>query len=117
MLLWLALMMPPPSVPWKVLSSQLCVGMLTENWCLDTADRSDGEALRCFRVDIGFDSPFASPPVVHLGLTGFDIDQRDPARLTLKATQITETGFQAEIWTWAGTRVYAVTFQWMAIGP
>lgn len=65
---------------------------------------------------VAFDSPFASVPVVRLGLTGFDLDERDTARLSLKATQITETGFQAEVWTWAGTRVYAAEFHWFAIG-
>jgi hypothetical protein len=54
--------------------------------------------------------------VVQLGLTGFDIDQRDTARLSLKAADITPTGFMAEVWTWANTRVYAVEFNWLAIG-
>ena len=107
--------MQAPSVPWKVLSSHLGLGILTEGWSLDAA-ASAGEESRSFRVDVVFDSPFSSVPVVQLGLTGFDIDERDTARLTLKAAQITETGFQAEVSTWAGTRVYAVEFNWFAIG-
>jgi hypothetical protein len=49
-------------------------------------------------------------------LTGFDLDQRDASRLTLTATEITGTGFVAEIATWRETRVYSVAFSWLALG-
>jgi len=104
------------SIPWKVLSSQLGVGILTEGWNLDVADTTAGDESRCFRIEIVFAAPFSAVPVVQLGLTGLDVDQRDSARVSLKATHITETGFQAEVWTWAGSRVYAVEFNWFAIG-
>ncbi len=103
-------------IPWKVLSSQLGVGVLTEGWNLDVADSTTDDESRCFRVEVVFAAPFSAVPVVQLGLTGFDTDVRDSARLSLKATHITETGFQAEVWTWAGSRVYAVEFNWFAIG-
>ncbi len=103
-------------VPWKVLSSRVGVGILTEGWTLHTAESNAGEESRCFRVDVDFASAFSSVPVVQLGITGFDIDERDTARITLNAAQITQTGFQVEVWTWAGTRVYAVEFNWFAIG-
>ena len=67
-------------------------------------------------MPVVFDRPFDSVPVVQLGLTGFDLDQRDSARVSLKATQVTPTFFQAEVWIWAGTRVYSVEFHWLAIG-
>ena len=65
---------------------------------------------------MSFATPFLAPPVVQLGLTGFDMDQRDSARLTVKAENITPSGFLATIATWADTRVFAVEFQWLAIG-
>jgi hypothetical protein len=104
--------------PWKVLSAQVSVGVLTEGWRLNVIDQAEGDAPRfCnFMVPVSFDSPFSSPPVVQLGLTGFDIDQRDSARLTLKAENITTSGFETTITTWADTRVYGVEFQWFAIG-
>jgi hypothetical protein len=55
--------------------------------------------------------------VVQLGLTGFDMDQRESSRITLKAENITESGFQAVISTWASSQVFAVEFNWLAIGP
>ncbi len=103
------------SIPWKVLSSKIAVNVLSEGWGLSTPDEGEPQT-RHFTVDIFFDSPFASPPVVQIGLTGFDIDQRDSARLSVSADQITEYGFQATISTWANTRVYAVELNWFALG-
>jgi hypothetical protein len=104
--------------PWKVLSSQVGIGVLTEGWRLHLVDVADTDAPRIcsFSVQVTFDAPFSTPPVVQLSLTGFDIDQRDSSRLTLKAENITASGFQATITTWADTRVYGVEFQWLAIG-
>ena len=101
--------------PWKSLSATARVGTLTDGWTLATP--SDGsEATRVFRFAVYFSAPFVAPPLVHLGLTGFDIDQRDASRLTLTATEITPTGFIAEFTTWRETRVYSATFSWLALG-
>ena len=103
-------------IPWKVLSSHVGVGILTEGWNLDVC-ATEEESTRYFIVDVIFASAFSDTPVVHLGLSGFDLDQRDSSRVTLKAENITERGFQAVIATWAGTRVFSVEFNWLAIGP
>ncbi|MEZ5387784.1 MAG: H-type lectin domain-containing protein [Prosthecobacter sp.] len=104
------------SIPWKALSSRIAAGVLTPGWPLgDPAPKTSGA--RSFSVEVMFDSPFTSPPVVHLGLTGFDLDQRDSSRLTVKAENITANGFQAVITTWASSRVFSVEFDWLAIGP
>jgi len=102
-------------LPWHVLSSHVGVGILTEGWTLDVC-AAETDAVRHFRVEIAFASPFSSVPVVHLGLTGFDTDQRDSSRLTLKAEKISASGFSAVISTWAASRVFAVEFHWLAIG-
>ncbi len=103
------------ALPWNVLSSQVGVGVLTEGWTLDTVG-TETDDVRTFRTAMVFATPFSSIPVVQLGLTGFDLDQRDSARITLQAENITATGFEAVISTWAGTRVFAVEFNWLAIG-
>lgn len=108
-------MMNSPAVPWKVLSSQASFSVLSEGWNLAETD-SDENRVRCFTVQVSFDAAFLSVPVIQLGITGFDIDQRDSARLTVKAGAITEHGFEAILSTWANTRVYAVDFNWFAIG-
>lgn len=103
------------SVPWNVLSASVTANVLTEGWNLAEIS-ADTEEVRTFTVPVNFAAPFLSVPVVQLGLTGFDIDQRDSARLSVKAENISESGFLAVITTWANTRVYAVEFHWFAIG-
>ncbi|MCG8603119.1 MAG: H-type lectin domain-containing protein [Verrucomicrobiales bacterium] len=103
------------SLPLIALSSSVCVGHETEGWNLDeTADESSED--RRFRWDVWFDAPFSSPPVVHLGLTGFDLDQCSSDRLRLSLVSVTEEGFQVELSTWRDSRVYSAGFQWLAIG-
>jgi hypothetical protein len=107
--------MSPLPIPWNILSSTVGVGILTDGWNLAELG-TEGETSRSFEVEITFAAPFTFPPVVQLALTGFDFDQRDSSRVTLKATSITPHGFTASISTWAATRVYAVEFNWLAIG-
>jgi len=104
-------------VPWKVLSSAVGAGILTDGWNLaDEVEKPAPDESRTFLVEIVFATPFETTPVVQLGMTGFDVDQRDSGRVTLKAEQITPQGFTASITTWAATRLYAVEFNWLAIG-
>lgn len=102
--------------PWKTLSAAVQLGVLTEGWNLASPPAEHTDEVRVFRFTIYFGAPFEAPPVVHLGLTGFDFDQRDSNRLTLSATEITTTGFVAEVSTWRDTRVYSVAFSWLALG-
>lgn len=103
-------------LPWKSLSASLQVGVLTDGWNLAKPPTDGAEEARIFRYTVYFANPFETPPVVHLGLTGFDIDQRDSNRLSLRTAEITATGFVAEISTWRDTRVYSVEFSWLAVG-
>jgi hypothetical protein len=102
--------------PWKSLSASLQIGALTAGWNLADPPADESEDARVFRFTVFFAAPFDNAPVVHLGLTGFDLDQRDSNRLSLRATEITTAGFVAEIATWRDTRVYSVEFSWLALG-
>ena len=102
-------------IPWNILSSTVGVGILTEGWTL-AEPVTEPDTARSFVVEVVFDSAFSATPVVQLGLTGFDLDQRQSGRISLKAGAITRFGFQAIISTWSTTRVYAVEFNWLAIG-
>ena len=101
---------------WKSLSATVNIGTLTDGWTLATPPAEADDQMRVFRFVVYFSAPFDAPPVVHLGLTGFDLDQRDAGRLMLTATEITGTGFIAEIATWRETRVYSAAFSWLALG-
>ncbi len=110
--------MNSPLQPWKGLSATLQAGALTEGWTLHQppAKGSEDEE-RVFRSSIYFSIPFEAPPIVHLGITGFDFDQRDSARVITRVVEITASGFVAEIVTWRETRVYSVELSWLALGP
>jgi hypothetical protein len=102
-------------LPLKILSSTVGVGILTDGWNL-AEPYEDGDDARCFTTEVTFASPFSAPPVVHLGLSGFDVDQHTSARITLKAEAISETGFLVRVSTWRASRVYSAEFNWLAIG-
>ena len=102
--------------PWKSLSATVHVGSLTKDWNLATPPPEYRDEIRPFRFKVNLSAAFHAPPLVHLGLTGLDIDQRDTSRVNLTATEITKTGFTAVITTWRETRVYSVAFSWLALG-
>ncbi len=103
------------SLPWSIISSSVEVGIQTDGWNL-AEPGSDADEARSFTVQVSFVSPFTMVPVLHLGLAGLDTDQRDSTRISLKPGLITESGFQAVITTWSGSRIYGVAFNWLALG-
>jgi hypothetical protein len=104
--------------PLQILSASVGVGVLTPGWNLDQFEAEDlHEESRLYTVEVYFAAAFRYTPVVTLSLTGFDIDQRDGGRVSIKARSVSPGGFTAEISTWHGTRVYSVEFDWFAIGP
>jgi H-type lectin domain-containing protein len=105
-----------PLMPWKTLSATLSVGTSTEGWNLSEHPGEEMDKPRVFVVDVFFAAPFVTAPVVHLGLTGFDIDRQHSARLGIRVSEITNYGFKAEISTWHDSRVYSVQAAWLAIG-
>ena len=77
---------------------------------------TSSENERTFRARISFAVGFATPPLVHVGIAGFDIDHGDSARLRAHADAVTATGFEVVLTTWLGTKVYGAAVSWLAIG-
>lgn len=102
-------------LPLKTLSSTVCVGFETEGWNLDSP-AGEGDPDRVFDYEVFFEAPFSMPPVVQLGLTGFDLDQCSSNRLKINLVSVTEGGFHVQLSTWNDSRVYSADFQWLAIG-
>ncbi|MCP5534046.1 MAG: H-type lectin domain-containing protein [Akkermansiaceae bacterium] len=101
--------------PWNILSASVSAGLANKDWSLDTPP-DDPETPRSYQIDVAFAASFAAPPVVHLGLCGFDSDQRDSTRISIRTTDITCGGFRIEVSTWSVTRLYGVEISWLAIG-
>jgi hypothetical protein len=100
-------------LPLSICSSLAKFGSDDEGFLLHIAADEDE---RFFRARIEFVSPFAAPPLVHVGLSGFDIDNGDTARLRVHAEAISSTGFELVLTTWRRTRVYGAETSWLAIG-
>lgn len=107
--------MNPEYLPWKMLAAEVTVGTGSEDWSLDAVSEEDSPD-RTYEVAVSFSSPFSAPPVVHLGLTGFDLEQWSSSRLNLSVVGVTESGFTARLTTWRSSRVYRASFQWLAVG-
>lgn len=103
-------------IPLSLNSSALKLGQETEGWNLASDNADVGASSREFCYRVSFERSFALPPVVMVGLTGFDIDQRESARLSVALGLVDSKGFDVLIRTWDRTRVYEVDISWMAIG-
>ncbi|HEY5892753.1 MAG TPA: H-type lectin domain-containing protein [Chthoniobacterales bacterium] len=103
-------------IPWRTASSVFCAGVNSEGWNLARIPESDLDVPRTFSAEITFSKPFNSAPLVHASLTGFDLDQRDSARISVVVSDVTAAGFVTSVTTWMETRVYGVEVSWLAIG-
>jgi len=98
--------------PWSILSATGGAGVTTEGWNL----AESAEEPRTFVTGVTFSAPFQSGPVVQLALTGFDMDQRDSGRISVKAVDVSTAGFKVKISAWLDTRANAAEFIWLANG-
>jgi hypothetical protein len=103
-------------VPLTMSSAVIEIDQYSPGWRLARLPGEDAAEQRIFKTHVPFAVPFANVPMVHIGLTGFDIDNRDTARLSVRAGEISATGFDLLVLTWLNTRVYKVEISWIALG-
>lgn len=75
-----------------------------------------GRGQRDRRRRVAFSEPFRSVPVVHVGISMWDVDNETPLRADVAAETITTDGFDLVFRTWGDTRVARVRVAWMAMG-
>jgi hypothetical protein len=75
-----------------------------------------GEGERELRTPVVFTEPFEGPPMVHIGLSMWDMDRETNPRVDIAAEKISENGFEIVFRTWGNTRVARVRADWIALG-
>ena len=75
-----------------------------------------GTGARVFRQAVTFGDVFATPPVVQVSLSMWDLDRKTNQRMDIAAEHVTETGFDIVFRTWGDTRVARVRADWTAFG-
>lgn len=76
-----------------------------------------GDGPREHRHPVLFGTAFDGAPLVHLGLSMWDIDMASNQRVDISAEAVTAGGFTIVFRTWGDTRVARVRADWLAIGP
>ncbi|MFN3937303.1 MAG: H-type lectin domain-containing protein [Gemmobacter sp.] len=76
-----------------------------------------GSGPRECRHPIVFDSPFALPPAVMVGISMWDMDRETNLRADIRAERVTEAGFDLVFRTWGDSRVARIRADWIAFGP
>jgi hypothetical protein len=99
--------------PFTFLAGSETLDARRAGWVLD---QPRGGAERSFRTWVPFSRSFGAPPLVHVGISGFDIANQDAARLTTAVSHVTADGFEIVLSTWLGTRMWRVDVSWLAIG-
>ena len=103
-------------IPFKMCCAAVALDQYLPGWNLASIEETAKPQLRRFVYEVNFDNSFSNVPLVHIGVTGFDIDNKDTSRLSVRAEEITHSGFNVVVETWMHTRMYKVEFSWLAIG-
>lgn len=75
-----------------------------------------GTGPRHIRSFVHFREPFLTAPVVHLGLSMWDMSNKANSRADVQASEIKAEGFAITFRTWGDSKVARVRVGWMAIG-
>lgn len=75
-----------------------------------------GHGPREVRRPVVFSEPYRTLPVVTVGITMWDLDQKSNQRSDISAENISVTGFDIVFRTWGDTRVARIRADWTAIG-
>lgn len=100
--------------PLNLLAGTQLFGKDMDGWTLLGPPAEGGDREFSARIDFSLD--FSGPPLVHLSIVGFDIDNGDFARLRVRAQYIDRTGFTVFLSTSFATQIHSVEVSWLAIG-
>tara|TARA_R110002012_G_scaffold90404_1_gene221059 strand:- start:844 stop:1197 length:354 start_codon:yes stop_codon:yes gene_type:complete len=75
-----------------------------------------GSGPREYSKFVAFRQSFLSPPLVHLGISMWDISNRANARADIQTGSIKPEGFTVIFRTWGDSKVARIRVSWLAMG-
>ncbi|MBU8898421.1 hypothetical protein DRW03_33220 [Corallococcus sp. H22C18031201] len=82
---------------------------------LEVRDIRDANSPRLFSINFGM--TFSGPPLVHIGITGFDMRGGGGGnRVSMRVNEVYSSNCVIEVGTWADCTVYWARIQWFAFG-
>ncbi len=80
------------------------------------SDLNKGEGERLITEKITFNKVFKKAPVVKASLSGIDPGDQFPARIDVRAENVTTEGCDIVMGTWGNSTIYFLKVNWTAIG-
>jgi len=75
-----------------------------------------GSGVRDDYLQVVFEQSFESPPSIQYGIVYLDTSKEACLRVSLKLQEVTASFATFKFSTWVDSKVYGVSFSWMAIG-
>lgn len=96
---------------------QIETGVFDDNYQKNPAWPLDkGSGPRIVDHHVSFAKAFTTPPVVQLALSELDAGNTSNTRLSVNVIGVDPLGFELRFSTWADTKIYSASVNWMAIG-
>jgi len=83
----------------------------SENWGTDNVD-DWAESMTVYKT---FHTPYSTPPHVHISANSLDHSQDDNIRYDITVTNVNNNGFSVKCKTWAGSKIYHIYIDYIAI--
>lgn len=75
-----------------------------------------GNGPRQYEKRVKFKKSYLSPPLVHVGISMWDMSNRANARADLQTSDIGKDGFKIIFRTWGDSKVARIRVSWIAMG-
>lgn len=75
-----------------------------------------GSGPRELRHAVAFSEAFRRAPVVQVGISMWDMDQKTNIRADISSDKVRPEGFEIVFRTWSDTRIARIRADWLAIG-
>lgn len=75
-----------------------------------------GEGARTTRKAVTFSERYRDPPMVHVSISMWDMDQDKNQRADIAADNVTSDGFDLVFRTWGDSRVARIRADWLSFG-